>query len=231
MRAMHTQRGPARLNSYFSKRSYLTGFTLIELLIGSVIFVIIMAALYAAFHTGIISSRRMDSASAIYQTARIVLSRLEADLKNSYAVLSADTRLRGDAYTLDFFSMADTFDRGRRLIVSEPSHIRYEFRDGLLLRKSVTGAGVYTALIDTMSGQELSSDISDLTLRFAIPVNRSFGTYEWLPAWPQDDEQKKNFPLAVQIELTVREPGTLKNSTKAKTVLFTKVVALPLSNL
>ena len=193
------------------------GFTLVELLIGSAIFVIVAAALYAAFHTGTVSSARIDTAARTYQTGRIVLSRLESELKNSFCAAGTDSKFRGDAHSLEFLAVVDTFDRGAG-VYPEVCRIRYEFRDGVITRACYKGPDAYKAPAGAARAQELSEDVAGFELTFAVPLDRANSEYDWQAVWPKNEDQKKNMPLAVKIKMTV------------KGIVFTKVVALPLAD-
>jgi prepilin-type N-terminal cleavage/methylation domain-containing protein len=204
------------------------GFTLLELLIASTIFVVIMLAVYTAFRTGIVSYRKIEGSLGTYQTGRLILTRLESDLKNSFAYTSQDTGFAGNTQAIDFFSIVDTFERDGKSY-ADVCRVHYWFADGLLQRSLARGLNAYKRTLDSSAAQELSSDIQSIEFRYAYPVNRAASDYDWQTVWPKNDEQKKNFPLVVQITLTIREP--LRGTAKPKIATLTKVVALPLSRL
>jgi type II secretory pathway component PulJ len=82
---------------------------LIEFLIATAIFSIIIVSVYASFQTGILSYRGIDAAFQTYQTARVVLNRLESDIKNSFAYFPEDSQFKGNSCEIEFLGVIDKF--------------------------------------------------------------------------------------------------------------------------
>jgi len=127
---------------------------------------------------------------------------------------------------MDFFAVLDTFDREGNLN-SDTNRVNYDFSGtggGSLSRTCQKGA--QALLQESGSKEELSSDISELVFKYAKPGQEPDKPFQWQNSWakqsdPQDAE-KNSLPMAVKIELT------LKNKDKGKEISFTKVIPLPI---
>jgi prepilin-type N-terminal cleavage/methylation domain-containing protein len=202
-----------------------SGLTLMELLIAASIFSVIILSIYSVFHTGILSYNRIDSAAEVYQSARIMLKRMELDLKNSFIYAQDDSRFQGKPNYMEFFTLVDYFSEGENL--SNLCLIKYEVGEGTIKRIPKRNLDALKADVET-EGEILSENVEKITFAYAaVATNNPETPYEWKDEWPDlnDDKQKTNLPLAVKITLTLRERdrrGELLGSRE-----FTKVVSLP----
>ncbi|MBU1870243.1 MAG: prepilin-type N-terminal cleavage/methylation domain-containing protein [Candidatus Omnitrophica bacterium] len=195
------------------------GFTLVELLLSAAILSIIMISLYAAFNTGLLSYKKIDSAFSVFQSARIILNRMERDIANTFAYKNDDSGFTGAQNGLDFFSIIDFYSSEGRM---DPSvcRIRYELDSNSLKRYLLKGSD---SLNDSNEKIEeiLCANIQSFILKYAAPSTGTTNPYEWQDSWPNDTDpqQKKSLPLAVKIELGISEGD--------KTVVFTKIAPIP----
>lgn len=200
------------------------GFTLLELLIAASIFSLIILSIYSAFQTGILSYRKVDSAFEVFQTARILLNRMELDLKNASAYTQDDSWFKGGGKSLDFVTVVDYYKE------DEPNiniyHIRYELTDEKLKRTCYTGIDAIKKDTEAV-GKESSYEIKDITFQYATGK----ADKPWQDSWPEGDSvqlsgQTKTLPLAVKITLSLIEKGRTE---EGNIVEFNKVVSLPSS--
>jgi len=203
-----------------------TGFTLIELLIAASIFSIIILSLYSVFQSGILIYKRVDSAFGLYQTARIVLNRVELDLKNAFTYSSANSKFIGTSSNLDFFSVVDSFESLEAS--SNICRIKYELNNNILKRFCYQGLGAIKENPE-IEGEELSEDIKEISFEYAYATENKDKPYAWQDAWPKKEEdtsQQKNLPLAVKIKLGLIERDKAQNNLSI--VEFTRTIPLPL---
>lgn len=197
-----------------------TGFTLVELLIAVSIFSIIILSLFSAFQTGILSYKKIDSAFEVFQTARLILNRIEKDLKNTFIYYADDSKFIGNSKAMDFYSIIDIFDNEGNMN-GVVCRIKYELaQEGL---KRYCYKGIDALLENTGIGADiLSSKIKEISFKYAYPGTTPDKIYEWQEEpWPIDENQKKALPLAVKIELTLKDNNEV----------FTKIVPIPLAYL
>jgi len=193
------------------------GFTLIELLISASILSIVMLSTYSAFHTGVLSYKKIDSAFNIYQAATLILNRMELDLKNSFIYSREDSKFKGDNNNIDFFSVLDTFDKE---FLPKPVLCRLKYsRQDIKFKRAVSVNQEALKEEAVSEGEELSSAIKEVKFQYATGRKER----PWQELWPEgnDNAQKAALPAAVKIELTLKEDGD-------KTVTFIKIISLPL---
>ena len=192
-------------------------FTLIELLIAISIFSVVVLALYSAFNTGILSYRQIDSSLNTYEAARLALTKIESDLKNSFAYSSSDSMFKGTFNNLDFYSVS-----------SDLLRIKYLIENNLLIREVYKN--LY-ALEANPVGQKqiLTADTKEISFEYAYPVNSPDKPYDWQDIWPKqgDTSQQKTLPEAVKIKLTMNVRG--RGAKKEISLEFNKLVSLPSS--
>lgn len=197
------------------------GLSLMELLIATSIFAIIILSIYSAFQTGILSYRKIDSAFEVYQTARIILSRMELDLKNSFAYLEGDSKFSGDRQILSFFTIIDSFENEK--LYSNICRLKYEVKDGILKRTCYRGLDALKENPD-VEPEELTSEIKEVRFEYALTSTDPDKLCDWQEIWPPDNNKKNTLPLAVKIKLVLIE----KAKPEEKAVEFNKTVSLPL---
>jgi prepilin-type N-terminal cleavage/methylation domain-containing protein len=183
------------------------GYTLIEVLLTTLIFSVIIASVYSVFQTGNIAYTKIDSAFELYQKARIIFSRIERDLKNSFAYSMKKAEFWGARNEINFFTVFNSFNQKAESF-REISRIKYRFQDTMLSRTQLTGLDALRPDVPQIP-LELSDDLQDIFFQFASldPAN-SENYYSWQDTWPkvsdqQDTNQEKSLPLAVKVEMII----------------------------
>lgn len=194
------------------------GFTLIELLIATAIASVIILSLYSAFNTGILSYRKIDSSLNTYESARLLLSKIETDLKNSFAYYSDNSMFKGTDKNLEFFCA-----------YSQLLRIKYQLVDNTLTREDYQNLEALDENAEPRK-QILSTDVKEISFEYAFGTGDPDKPYDWQKFWPKqgDDVQVKTLPLAVKINLTMIARGRKQESSSA--IKFTKLVSLPSSD-
>ncbi len=200
-----------------------SGFTLVELLIASGIISVVLLSLYSAFSTGIMSYHKFDSSAATCLNARLILNRVEADLRNSFIYKNDDSGFKGSEGALEFYSVIDAYRNNE--LSPAVQLVKYEFKDGSLSR----------ALGGT--SEELSAEIKKIGYEFAYklatPNPGDPEPYKWKNNWPDPDEspgsvEKTQLPVAVRITLSLPEKNA--KGADAGAAEFKKIVSLPLGD-
>ena len=198
------------------------GFTLTEVLIAAAIFSLIGLTLYSAFQTGFTSYNRINNSLDAYQKARIVLSRMELDLKNAFAYSKDDSRFQGVENGLDFLSVADSFRDGKPFV--NICNVRYELSGGKLNRGILTGIDALIKGVDRQITLALDN-VAGLQLEYVYATKDPNAPYASAGIWPGNDDQKPSLPAAVKIKLSLLEKA-VKSKEKAGMVEFNKTVYL-----
>lgn len=204
----------------------LEGFTLVELLIAASIFSVIILSLYSALQTGILSYNKIDSSFAIYQDARILLSRMETELENSFAYSNLDSNFKGGESSLEFLSVLDLFEGSQSY--TNVFRVKYELQGEALKRSAYQGLDVVKQNGESVI-EELSGSVKEISFQYAYPTSNPNEPFDWQNEWPSsaDPNQAKQLPLAVKIQLSLIEKN--RHGKEAGIVKFSKIVALPLS--
>ncbi|MEI8350438.1 MAG: type II secretion system protein GspJ [Candidatus Omnitrophota bacterium] len=213
------------IRNHISLRQYRQrAVTLVELLIATSIFSIIILSLYSAFNTGVSSYGRVDSSFTLYQTARIALNRITVDIANTFAYAKSDSRFKGDAGSVELFSIVDIYEKTK--IFPKVCRVRYELSGGVLTRACYKELD---ALVNNaeVKREEIAYDVKDVSFEFAAAGDKAGESYQWQELWPKDEKQKKCLPLAVRIKLTLIEKVKAKKSTAL--LEFDKIAALPIA--
>ena len=189
----------------------MVGFTLIELLVATSIFSIVALIVYSTFNTGILSSRYIEYRLASFQAARRIFSRLDVDLKGSFAYSPQDARFIGKENELSFFA----------LIAEQFSQVSYKFENGTLSR--TYQQGLASVKEDSAArARILGKQIKKLEFSYAFLSPEEAG-YGFKGEW----EAKDRLPLAIKVKLTFPEKSP---RSEEKDVEFEKTVFLPLSS-
>lgn len=198
-------------------------FTLIELLLAAAISSVIIVVVYSVFQGSITSYNKIESSSVVYQTARAIFNRLELDLKNAYSFADDDAKFQGAKKSLDFFSLAASFENGGEFVY--PARVKYDFTGESLTRSCAKG---WNAIEGDVQEEELSDQAVDFSLQYAFKADDSSSTVEWLDSWPPQSQgstaSTRLLPQAVKIKLTIIEKN--KQGKQASNVEFTKEVPL-----
>jgi prepilin-type N-terminal cleavage/methylation domain-containing protein len=174
-------------------------FTLIELLIASAIASIILLSLYGAFNAGLLSYQKLDAAFDTYQSARVILSRLESDLKNIFPYRETDTGFKGNVNEIEFFKVGDIYMADQ--FWANIFRIKYEFSNQTLKRTAYAGQEAFKLLKG--DSEELSAKIKDLSFQYCAKTGTAPESYEWQEVSPPKDEVSNSFPFAVKIKLSL----------------------------
>lgn len=169
--------------------------TLVELLIASSIFVIIMTAVYSAFHAGIFGQRRIEGAIDIFQNARQVFGRIDLDFRNAFAFSSQDAKFLGNKNDLSFLTLVNTFSDNQ--ITRDYSFVAYKLERDKLMRLCRKNQ----AALNEKSGkepEELAAYIKGLNFSYGY-VEADSTEIRWKDSW----EDKTAMPDVLRITLTV----------------------------
>ncbi len=169
--------------------------TLIELLIASSIFVVVMITIYSAFHTGLFGYSDIEDSIDIYQTARLLLERLNLDLRNHFAYSSDETKFSGNNTEINFLTLTDNVSQGK--LMHNYSFISYKLDGKSLLRLCRSNQEALNDKSQTQA-QELASNIESLSFSFAFfdPASQEL---KWKDSW----DEKTLFPVAVKAKLII----------------------------
>lgn len=223
------------------KNIFIRGFTLVELLIAISIFSVIILSVYSAFHTGILSYYKIDSAFDVYQTARTILNRMELDLKNVFVYEQNDSGFKSDNQALDFYTILDSFDKDGKTY-SDFAAIKYELSGGFnieltspgtLKRTYYKGEDALKKDVTDVNGEsdDLTSDVRELSFQYAYSTGNTDKPYDWQGSWPSTDltkpaGQERKLPLTIKIKLVLIEKDRQKN--EIGNIEFTKTIYLAL---
>jgi len=194
-------------------------FTLIELLIAVTIVTVVILSVYSAFNTGILAYKKIDSAFGSYQEARIILNKLEADLKNSFVYSKESSLFKGSAKALDFFNVSQIYDKEQER--TNLCRIKYQLEGATLKRTAYSGLAALTEE-ENVSPQDFSNSIKDIDFEYAYIGEGEKKDILWQNTWPQKEGQIEQLPLAVKIKLVL-----ISTEAKQQKMLeFTKIIPL-----
>jgi len=198
-------------------------FTLIELLIAVTIVTLIILSVYSAFNTGILAYKKIDSAFDGYQEARIILNRLETDLRNSFAYSQESSFFKGGSQTLYFFNVSQIYDKNDEY--SDLCRIKY-YLEGSTLKRTIY-KGIAALIEDeNVELQDFSAMVKNIDFEYAYMSTDGKPGIVWQNVWPQKDEQGKGLPLAVKVKLVLIGKGVKQQ----RLLGFTKTIALAQGN-
>lgn len=170
-----------------------TAFSLIELLVASVIFVVIMATVYSSFHTGIFGYRNIKETINIYQTARLILERINLDLANSFSYSVQESKFTGAKSEISFLSMVDTFSQG--VIRQDYALVSYKIDGAKLMRLCRKNQEALNNKSE-VAPEEMTDNIKELIFSYGY-LSVPDQPLEWKDLW----DDPKNLPLAVKMSL------------------------------
>ncbi len=199
-------------------------FTLIEVLIAVTIIAVIILSIYSSFNAGITAYKKMDTAFGSFQDARIILSILEADLKNSFIYSEESSFFKGSSSTLDFFSISNTYDKDEEY--NSLCRIKYTL-EGNILKRTVYSGFAALGADENAHPQELLSGIEKINFEYACISEEDDKAIIWRNFWPQNDNQTGQLPLAVKIKLNL----VGADSKAQEPVEFTKTISLVQANM
>lgn len=178
-------------------RSSSTAVTFIELVIASAIFTVIIIIIYSSFYSGITGYKNISGVIDLHQSSGFFISRINSELRNSFAYALGDSRFRGDGNQISFFTLSDVYAQGR--IDKQYSRIFYLQEANKVKRLCRRGKN---SLMDNaeVESEEFFSDIESM--------NFSYGVYDmdsvnlsWKDSW-QDNTR---LPDAVKVALILKD--------------------------
>ncbi len=195
---IHSVRFPiARLQvSCFNDKLRKKGFTLIEVLIASVVFVVVMLAVYAAFSTGLFGYRTIEDRLSLYQGGAQILGQLNSDLRNSFPYSENDVKFTGTKDRLSFLTIANVFSSG--MFNQDYAFVSYKLENNKLFRLCRLNQQALNAAAE-VEFEEMISDIESLFFSYAV-LGADGKTLEWKDDW----SDSKVMPAAVKINLILK---------------------------
>jgi prepilin-type N-terminal cleavage/methylation domain-containing protein len=180
------------------------GFTLLELLISSAIFVVVLVVVYSSFQTGIFGYRGMEERISLYQTARLVLDRMDRDLRNSFAFSSEEAKFLGGPSEVSFLSLTDTYTQAG--MAEEYSQVSFKAENKKLTRlcrRNKESLNKNSAAL----AQEMSAGVEELSLEYGYedPKDKTFKFKNTWASASDPEEERKTLPKAVRIKLRLKE--------------------------
>jgi type II secretion system protein J len=178
------------------------GFTLLELIIAVAIFSLASVGMYAVFHAGMKSYKRMNGSFEAAYRARMVMARVEMDIKNSFEYAGMNSGFTGDSSRLGFFSVLDMYRNGSRR--TEACRIGYRYENGVLYRSCGAGAGAIDPRA-TVIPEKLADGIKEFGFSYAGKAGSGQGRYGWASKWPDPGrpEEEAARPPAVAVRLII----------------------------
>lgn len=169
--------------------------TLIELLIASSIFVVIMMSIYLTFNTGLFGYKDIEENIDIYQSARLVLERLNLDLRNYFGYSSEETKFTGSNNEVSFLTLTDKLSQGK--LIKSYTFVSYRLDGKNLMRLCRRGEEALNEKSETKA-QELAANIESLTFSYGF-IEAGDNEVKWIDNW----DDKKIFPIAVKAKIIV----------------------------
>ncbi len=169
--------------------------TLVELLIASSIFSVVMVSIYLTFNTGLFGYKDIGENIDIYQSARIVFERLNLDLRNSFAYSKDETKFFGSSNEMGLLTLVDKFSQGAML--KHYAFVDYKFENKTLTMLCRIDKDALNDRSET-EPQELAGNIDSFALSYGF-IDPGSLELKWKDTW----DDKKSFPVAVNIKLTV----------------------------
>ncbi|MCM8790028.1 MAG: prepilin-type N-terminal cleavage/methylation domain-containing protein [Candidatus Omnitrophica bacterium] len=160
--------------------------TLIELLIASSIFVLVMTTVYSAFHAGLFGFKDIDENLDIHQTARIVLERLNLEMRNMFVYSDDETRFKGDKTSISFLTLNPGY-----------TFVSYSQKDDKIMRLAQSGKEALKEQTE-IEPEELAASIKALSFTYGS-IKEGTKELEWVDSW----EDRKDLPAAVKVNITI----------------------------
>lgn len=169
--------------------------TLIELLISSCIFAIVMLGIYSAFHAGLFGYRDIEENINTYQAARLILGRLNLDLRNSFSYSAEETKFSGSNQGIGFLTLVEKFSKEG--LLRNYAFVSYELEDKRLMRLCRENTEALNEKSEVLP-EELASDVEDLVFSYGF-IEAGSPEIKWKDSW----EDKSSFPIAVKVGLVL----------------------------
>ncbi|MBU0709635.1 MAG: hypothetical protein KJ793_02865 [Candidatus Omnitrophica bacterium] len=169
--------------------------TLLELLITASIFMAIMVSIYSAFQTGMFGYSDIEENITSYQRARLVLERINLDIRNSFAYSDEDSRFTGSENNVRFLSLVDSFKEDN--ITWDFALVSYNLEGDTLQRLCRKNREALNERSE-VEAEEMALEVEELSFSYGYTQD---GSREVLfkDFW----EDRVNFPLAVKVRLVL----------------------------
>jgi prepilin-type N-terminal cleavage/methylation domain-containing protein len=180
------------------------GFTLVELLISSSISLVLMITVYSAFHTGIFGYRDIEDRILAYQAARLILERINLDLRNSFAYSEEETRFTGSGNEIGFFALVDTFSQNNSS--KDYAFLSYQVQDNRLTRLCRKNKNSLNEKLE-IQPEEMADGLGSLSFEYGFldPTDKSLKFKDTWATKSDAENERKTFPAAVRVKLTLGE--------------------------
>ena len=167
------------------------------------IFSLAALSMFMVFHTGMLSYKKMDASTRVLRMARLVLARLQNDLKNCVSYTGKDSFFHGESGSLEFFAVIDSYRSGKAM--TGLSRLSYSFKDGTLTRVCSTGKDAVLAV--AVAPEQLCDGIAEYSFSFAMRPETPGKPYEWSQQWPpaQGKDKSTGLPLAIKVSLVLMQ--------------------------
>jgi len=176
------------------------GFTLVELSVSSAILGICAVLISGAFHAGTSGYRNIEKNINNFHAARVILTKLNKELKNSFAYAKNDSAFNGSDNELSFFTLSG----------EDYCFINYKFENGKLTKKIIKN-GEIKKDADSQKKKVISYRLSSLNFKYGYIG--AANNLEWKDKW----KGGQGLPVVVKADIGI------ENNEK-----FNRLIALPL---
>ena len=187
-----------------------TGFTLIEATVATVMLMMVIGSIYGTFRAANMSMARMEERADVYQTARVLLDRINSDLCSAYqpsgaeksSLIGEDTPASESAPQYDKITFLTTARRGLSSVeaAGELCQITYRMEStpdgkpvGLFVEED------FRPELSLPTGEKRAIELSNMVVGFNCKYLDG-QTGEWRADWMDRTE----IPKAVRVELLVK---------------------------
>lgn len=177
-------------------------FTLLELLISTTILVVVMAAIYASFRTGIFGFRDIEENIDTYQAARQIIEQLNRDLRSACVYRSDDAKFNGQVNRIGFLTLVDRYSNNQML--QDYAFVAY-YLDGQKLMRLCRRNQDSLNDNSVTKPEEILSSIEQISFSygyFNTPHNPT-DPLLWKESWGDQPIEKTKLPLCVNVKLKI----------------------------
>jgi prepilin-type N-terminal cleavage/methylation domain-containing protein len=206
----------------------LTGFTLVELLVASSIFVVVMLTIYSAFHSGIFGYRNIEATIDTYQTARMVLERINLDLRNSFAYSQEESKFQGKNNELSFLTLVDSYQyqEDKIIQIQDYAFVSYQLETNKLMRLCRKNQEALK--------EEEKSEIQPEEMASGVDIEFEYGDIYTGPTGQQEIKFKKSWAVELADEKLADEKRVLPQAVRVNLTIkgkaeqnFARTIYLP----
>lgn len=173
--------------------------TLLELLIASTIFVIVITTVYSAYQSGIFGYRNIEENINSYQVVRLILERLNLDLRNSFVFSNNTTKLEGSSDEIKFLTLVDGFSEDN--IIQDYAWVSYNLDGDKILRLCRKNREALNGNSE-IKPQQMAANVK-MSFKYGyLPTGRQ--KIEFKDSWAIDSPQEQGkLPLAIKVSLSI----------------------------